>query len=75
MNSTALEFVRYTLQNNPSAHNFGTIYDAMTRTACARSFHNLGREELSLIGISFSVLATDQLECLIKEAQKSLSSD
>jgi len=75
MNSTALEFVRYTLQNNPSADNFGTIYDAMARTACARSFHNLGREELSLIGISFSVLATDQLECLIKEAQKSLSSD
>ena len=75
MNSTALEFVRYTLQNNPNADSFGTIYDAMTRAACARSFHNLGREELSLIGISFSVLATDQLECLIKEAQKSLPSD
>jgi hypothetical protein len=74
MNPIALEFVRYTLRNNPGDHSFPTIYDAMTRTACSRSFHNLSREELALLGISFSLLATDQLERLITEAKKSLAS-
>jgi hypothetical protein len=71
MNPLAVEFVRYTLRHNPGAHDFATIYDAMTRVACARSFHNLSREELALIGISFSLLAIDKLEYLVAEAQKS----
>jgi hypothetical protein len=75
VNRLAIEFVRYTLRHNPGADSFATIYDAMTRIACARSFHNLSREELALIGISFSLLATDQLERLILEAQKTLPSD
>ncbi|MBI1876827.1 MAG: hypothetical protein HYR94_01070 [Chloroflexi bacterium] len=67
--------MRYTLQHNPGADNFATIYDAMTREACARSFHNLSREELALIGISFSLLTIDELESLVTEAQKSLASE
>jgi hypothetical protein len=75
MNPLAVEFVRYTLRHNPGAHDFATIYDAMTRVACARSFHNLSREELALIGISFSLLAIDKLEYLVAEAQKSFLSE
>jgi len=73
MNPLALEFVRYTLRQNPGAHDFAKIYDAMTRVAYTRSFHNLSREELALIGISFSLLAIDKLECLVTEAQQSLT--
>jgi hypothetical protein len=58
------------LQQNPEAHNFTAIYDAMSRTACARSFHNLGPEELALAGVSFSLLNTKNLEYLIAEAQQ-----
>jgi hypothetical protein len=75
MNPLALEFVRFTLRQNPEAHNSATIYDAMTRVACARSFRNLSREELALIGISFSLLTIDKLESLVAEAQKSLTSE
>ena len=74
MNKIAVEFVRYVLEQNPNADNFVAIYDAMSRTACARSFHNLGHEELAIAGISFSLLETKMLEYLIADAQKSLSS-
>ena len=74
MNKIAVEFVRYVLEQNPNADNFVAIYDAMSRTACARSFHNLGHEELAMAGISFSLLETKMLEYLIAEAQKSLPS-
>jgi len=75
LNKIAVEFVRYVLEQNPNADNFVAIYDAMSRTACARSFHNLGHEELALAGVSFSLLETKMLEYLIAEAQKSLSSE
>ncbi len=70
-NRIAVEFVRYVLQQNPEADNFVAIYDALSRAACARSFHNLGHEELALAGISFSLLDTSKLENLISEAQTS----
>jgi hypothetical protein len=68
-NKIAIEFVRFVLEQNPEAEDFVTIYDAMSRIACARSFHNLGYEELSLAGVSFSLLDTNLLERLITEAQ------
>jgi len=70
----AVEFVRYVLQQNPEADSFVAVYDAMSRAACARSFHNLGHEELSMAGVSFSLLDTSKLEGLITEARKSLPS-
>jgi hypothetical protein len=70
VNKIAVEFVRYVLEKNPEADSFVAIYDAMARTACARSFHNLGYEELSLAGVSFSLLETNRLEHLISEARK-----
>ena len=73
-NKIAVEFVRYVLQQNPGAHEFVAIYDAMSRTACARSFHNLGHAELAMAGISFSLLDTSILENLISEAKSSFSS-
>jgi hypothetical protein len=72
LNKIALEFVRYVLEHNPNADNFVAIYDAMSRTACARSFHNLGHEELAMAGISFSLLDTNKLEELITETQKTI---
>lgn len=72
MNRVAIEFVRYVLQQNPHVESFAEIYDAMSRTACARSFRNLGPEELAIAGVSFSLLHTSKLEHLISEAQKSL---
>ena len=68
-NKIAIEFVRHVLQQNPHANDFVAIYDAMSRTACARSFHNLGHEELAMAGISFSLLDTSKLEILISEAR------
>lgn len=73
MNKIAIQFARYVLEQNPAADNFVAIYDAMSRTACARSFHNLGYEELALAGVSFSLLDTSKLELLISEAKKSLN--
>lgn len=70
MNKIAVEFVRYVLEQNPKADDFVAIYDAMSRAACARSFHNLGHEELAMAGISFSLLDTSKLEELIGQAQK-----
>jgi hypothetical protein len=72
-NKIAVEFVRYVLQQNPHANDFALIYDAMSRAACSRSFHNLGHEELAIAGVSFSLLNTNKLERLISEAQKSAS--
>ena len=71
-NTIAVEFIRYVLQQNPNVDNFVSVYDAMSRAACARSFHNLGYEELAIAGISFSLLDTNKLELLIAEAQDSL---
>jgi hypothetical protein len=73
LNKIAVEFVRYVLQQNPHANDFALIYDAMSRAACSRSFHNLGHEELAIAGVSFSLLNTNKLERLISEAQKSAS--
>lgn len=74
-NKIALEFVRFVLQQNPNANNFVAIYDAMSRTACARSFHNLGHTELGIAGISFSLLDTSRLESLISEARQLFSAE
>jgi len=71
-NKIAVEFARYVLQQNPGVDNFAMLYDAMSRTASARSFHNLGYEELALAGVSFSLLDTRKLEILISEAKKTL---
>ncbi len=68
-NKIAVEFVRFVLQQNPNAGDFVAIYDAMSRTACSRSFHNLGHEELAMAGVSFSLLDTSKLENLISEAK------
>jgi hypothetical protein len=73
VNRIALEFAQYILQQNPNANNFGTMYDAMSRAASARTFRNLGREELARAGISFSLLATNKLEHIISEARRSVS--
>jgi hypothetical protein len=70
VNKIAVEFVRFVLQRNPDANSFATMYDALSRTACARSFHNLGYEELAMAGVSFSLLDTNKLEHLISEARK-----
>ena len=72
MNKIAVEFVRYVLRQNPDIDSFVGIYDAMSRTASARSFHNLGYQELSIAGISFSLLDTGKLEHIISEARKSM---
>jgi hypothetical protein len=66
----AVEFVRYVLERNPEADSFAKIYDAMSRTASSRAFHNLGYQELASAGISFSLLDTSQLENIITEAQE-----
>jgi hypothetical protein len=75
MNKIAVEFVRYVLTQNPEADSFVGIYDAMSRTACSRSFHNLGHTELAMAGISFSLLDTSKLESLITEAQRSVPAE
>ncbi|MFQ5613208.1 MAG: hypothetical protein ACE5H9_13855 [Anaerolineae bacterium] len=69
-NTIALEFVRFVLKRNPEAHDFGAIYDAMSRAASSHSFRNLGYDELSVAGISFSLNAVDSLEELIDQARK-----
>ncbi|GAB4463349.1 MAG: hypothetical protein Kow0031_41430 [Anaerolineae bacterium] len=68
-NKIAVEFVRNVLLQNPNAKSFGDIYDALTRAASTRSFHNLGHTELNLAGISFSLHGMDQLAQLIAEVQ------
>ena len=69
-NKIAVEFVRHVLEQNPAADDFVDIYDALSRAACARSFHNLGHTELAMAGISFSLLDTQNLESLISEARR-----
>ncbi len=73
MNKVAVAFISNVLKQNPGAKSFETIYDAMSRAACRRSFHNLGYEELALTGISFSLLNTPQLEQLITQVQQSIT--
>lgn len=70
LNKIAIEFVRHVLAQNPEATTFVEIYDAMSRTACARSFHNLGHDELAKTGISFSLLDTRKLERIIVKARQ-----
>ena len=70
MKTIAIEFVRHVLEHNPEADSFAKIYDAMSRAAASRSFHNLGYHELSLAGISFSLLDTSELESIILEARQ-----
>lgn len=65
----AVEFVRNVLLHNPDAKSFGDIYDALTRAASTRSFHNLGHKELNMAGISFSLHSTHQLAQIIDEVQ------
>ncbi len=64
----ALDFARFVLRKNPGVTSFSLLYDAMARTAAARSFRNFGYRELAEIGVSFSLLATGRLEDLINEA-------
>ena len=71
-NQVAVEFVRDILIQNPRACTFGDIYDAMSRAACTRSFRNLGYQELSRVGISFSLLSTSKLDQLIAEVRQSM---
>ncbi len=65
----AVEFVKFVLQQNPDAGNFASIYDAMTRAASSRSFHNLGYSELTRLGVFFSLLNTAGLERLVDAAR------
>jgi hypothetical protein len=64
----ALDFARFVLRQNPGVTSFSLLYDAMARTAAARTFRNFGYRELSEVGVSFSLLATGRLEALINEA-------
>ncbi len=64
----ALEFVRFVLRQNPGATDFTSRYDAFTRAASARAFHDLGYRELAELGISFSLSATGHLEEISKQA-------
>ena len=64
----ALDFARFVLRRNPGVTNFSLLYDAMARTAAARTFRNFGYRELAEVGVSFSLLATGRLEALINEA-------
>ena len=63
----AVAFVRHVLQQNPHVRDFGPLYDAMSRTASARSFRQMGYAELARVGISFSLFNTGQLEQLVNE--------
>ncbi len=67
--ATALEFIRFALGHNPRAQDFASQYDALTRSASARAFRNLGYRELQEAGISFSLLSTEKLQHLIERAQ------
>lgn len=73
VNQIALEFARFVLQDQPADADFLKIYDAMSRAATGRTFRNLGHQELAQLGISFSLLGTQDLEILINEARKSLT--
>jgi hypothetical protein len=71
-NPVALEFAHFVLQSLPPEAEFLAIYDAMSRAANRRSFRNLGHDELAQIGVSFSLLATAELESLIEEARRTM---
>lgn len=71
-NRVAVKFVRFVLQNQPPDAEFRAIYDAMSRAAAGRKFRDLGHNELAQIGISFSLLATGDLEQLIEQARQTI---
>jgi len=71
-NRVAVEFVRFVLQKLSPDAEFQAVYDALHRAAAGRQFRNLGHAELAQIGISFSLLATGNLERLIEEARKTM---
>ena len=71
-NRVAVEFARFVLQNLLPDAEFRAIYDAMSRAAAGRKFRNLGHDELAQIGISFSLLATRDLEHLIEQARQTI---
>ncbi len=66
LNPVAIQFVRHVFRENPGAHDFIDIYDAMSRAAVSRSFRGLGLAELAQVGVSFSLTATGRLEALIE---------
>jgi hypothetical protein len=68
----ALEVVCFVIQRQSGA-DFPALYDAMCRAASLRSFRGLGRRELAEAGVSFSLLAMDNLEALVEEARRELS--
>jgi hypothetical protein len=63
----AVAFVQHVIQQHPHLRDFGPLYDAMSRTASARSFRRMGYAELARVGISFALFNTGQLEQLINE--------
>jgi hypothetical protein len=71
-NQVAVEFVRFVFQNLPPDAEFRAIYDAMSRAAAGRKFRDLGHNELAQMGISFSLLATGDLEHLIEQARQTI---
>ncbi len=70
INPVAIEFARFVLQSHPPDAGFLALYDAMSRAAAGRKFHNLGYEELAQVGVSFSLLSTSDLEHLIEQARQ-----
>ncbi len=74
-NPIAIEFTRFVLQSQPNGADFQAIYDAMSRAAVGRQFRDLGLQELGQVGISFSLLATADLEALIEQARQTLEND
>lgn len=68
MESIGLEFARFVVRQNPGVTDFVSLYDAMSRAAAMRSFRDLGYRELAEAGVSFSLLATGELDALIHEA-------
>jgi len=67
MTQVALEFVSFVVGQNPGEREFVRLYDAMSRAAAMRAFRGMGHRELAAAGVSFSLLATGELDALIKE--------
>jgi hypothetical protein len=71
---TALQFVRFVIEQNPGITEFTSLYDAMARTASHRSFNGLGYQELQEIGISFALTRVHELRSLFQEVQAASTS-
>lgn len=67
VNRVALEFVEFVMEQNPEETEFVKLYDAMSRAAAMRTFRGMGYWELKAVGVSFSLLATGELDELIRE--------